>query len=65
MRGDVDQEFDEWIDVFRSGLRMMRERGDLSEDADPERLAYALTPALQGACFWMRPPETRSHCEQC
>lgn len=48
IRGDVVQGFDEWMDVFRSGLRMMRERGDLSEDTDPEQLAYTLAAALQG-----------------
>jgi AcrR family transcriptional regulator len=48
VRGDVVQGFDEWVDVFRSGLRMMRERGDLSEDADPEQLAYTLASAYQG-----------------
>jgi TetR/AcrR family transcriptional regulator, transcriptional repressor for nem operon len=48
IRGDVVQGFDGWVDVFRSGLRMMRERGDLSEDADPEQLAYTLAAAFQG-----------------
>jgi len=48
IRGDVVQAFDEWIDVFRSGLRTMRERGDLSKDADPEQLAYTLAAAFQG-----------------
>jgi hypothetical protein len=42
------QGFNEWVDVFRSGLRMMRERGELSADADPERLAYSLAAAFQG-----------------
>jgi TetR/AcrR family transcriptional repressor of nem operon len=48
IRGDVVQGFDGWVDVFRSGLRMMRERGDLSEDADPAQLAYTLAAAFQG-----------------
>jgi AcrR family transcriptional regulator len=48
IRGDLVQGFDGWVDVFRSGLRMMRERGDLSEDADPEQLAYTLAAAFQG-----------------
>lgn len=48
IRGDVVQAFDEWVDVFRSGLRIMRERGDLSKDADPEQLAYTLAAAFQG-----------------
>jgi TetR/AcrR family transcriptional repressor of nem operon len=48
IRGDLVQGFDGWVDVFRSGLRMMRERGDLSEAADPERLAYTLAAAFQG-----------------
>jgi AcrR family transcriptional regulator len=47
-RGDLVQGFDGWVEVFRSGLRMMRERGDLSEDADPDQLAYTLAAAYQG-----------------
>jgi AcrR family transcriptional regulator len=48
LRGDLVQGFDGWVDVFRSGLRLMRERGDLIEDADPEQLAYTLAAAFQG-----------------
>jgi AcrR family transcriptional regulator len=48
IRGDLVRGFDEWVDVFRSGLRMMRERGDLIENADPEQLAYTLAAAFQG-----------------
>jgi AcrR family transcriptional regulator len=48
IRGDLVQGFDGWVDVFRSGLRMMRECGDLSEDANPEQLAYTLAAAFQG-----------------
>jgi TetR/AcrR family transcriptional repressor of nem operon len=48
LRGDLVHGFDGWVDVFRSGLRAMRERGDLREDADTEQLAYTLAAAFQG-----------------
>jgi AcrR family transcriptional regulator len=48
LRADVVHGFDGWVDVFRSGLRVMRERGDLREEADPEQLAYTLAAAFQG-----------------
>jgi AcrR family transcriptional regulator len=40
--------FDRWGDVFRSGLRAMRDRGDLRSDADPDSLAHVLMAAFQG-----------------
>jgi AcrR family transcriptional regulator len=47
-RGDLVHGFDGWVEVFRSGLRTMRERGDLTTDADPDQLAYTLAAAFQG-----------------
>lgn len=40
--------FDRWGEVFRAGLRAMRDRGDLRPDADPDRLAHVLMAAFQG-----------------
>lgn len=37
-----------WQDAIRDGLVSMRERGELSEEADPEELSLALLTALQG-----------------
>ena len=48
VRSDLATGFDRWEDVFRQGLTLMRDRGDLRADADPEQLAYALMGALQG-----------------
>ena len=48
MRDDLAAGFDRWEELFRHGLGLMRDRGDLRPDADPERLTYALMAALQG-----------------
>jgi AcrR family transcriptional regulator len=48
VRNSLVQGFARWQVLFRSGLQMMRERGELSADADPDQLAYALTAAFQG-----------------
>jgi TetR/AcrR family transcriptional regulator, transcriptional repressor for nem operon len=48
VRGDLAAGFDRWEHLFRHGLTLMRDRGDLRADADPEQLTYALMAALQG-----------------
>lgn len=40
--------YDEWLELFRHGLDIMRKRGDLRPDADPRHLAAALVAAHQG-----------------
>jgi TetR/AcrR family transcriptional repressor of nem operon len=40
--------FRRWEGSIRDGLRVMRERGDLAERADPDDLALALLAAVQG-----------------
>lgn len=40
--------FDRWEAAIRAGLQRMRDRGDLSPDADPAALALATLAALQG-----------------
>ena len=40
--------FDRWEDLFRAGMRAMRERGDLTTAADPEQLSHLLMAAFQG-----------------
>ena len=40
--------FARWESAIRDGLVAMRERGDLRDDADPDRLALATLGALQG-----------------
>ncbi len=45
---DLATGYDRWIALFRDGLRTMRRRGDLTEQADPRHLAIALVAAHQG-----------------
>lgn len=47
-RSDLAHGFDRWEELFRDGLTLMRDRGDLRPDADPVRLTFALVAALQG-----------------
>lgn len=48
VRGDLEAGFERWEDLFRSGLRLMRDRGDLDQRADPDQLAHLLMAAFQG-----------------
>jgi TetR/AcrR family transcriptional repressor of nem operon len=48
VKDDVAAGFRRWEDDFRAGLSAMRDRGELRNDADPERLAYVLLAAYQG-----------------
>lgn len=47
-RSDLARGFERWEALFRHGLRLMRQRGDLRRDANPDELAYCLLAALQG-----------------
>jgi AcrR family transcriptional regulator len=48
VRNDLASGFDRWEQLFRHGLTLMRDRGDLRPDANPDQLTYALMAALQG-----------------
>jgi TetR/AcrR family transcriptional regulator, transcriptional repressor for nem operon len=48
LRPDLAEGYEQWRDLFRDGLQLMRDRGDLVPAADPEVLANALLAALQG-----------------
>jgi AcrR family transcriptional regulator len=43
--------YDEWLELFRHGLGLMRMRGELRADADPRHLAAALVAAHQGGAL--------------
>jgi AcrR family transcriptional regulator len=45
---DLAAGFDRWEGLFRHGLRLMRDRGQLRPEADPDELALGLLCALQG-----------------
>lgn len=47
-RADIASGFARWQEGIQSGLRAMHGRGELRDDADPERLALAMLSALQG-----------------
>jgi AcrR family transcriptional regulator len=47
-RKDIARGFARWEGAIRDGLHAMRDRGDLSRDADPDQLALATLAALQG-----------------
>jgi AcrR family transcriptional regulator len=48
IRSNLLQGFARWQGLFRSGLQVMRERGELRADADPDQLGYVLMAAFQG-----------------
>jgi AcrR family transcriptional regulator len=48
VREELAAGFERWEDLFRRGLRAMRERGDLTPQAEPGRLTYVLLAAFQG-----------------
>lgn len=48
---DLSRGYDEWIQLLRDGLTMMRQRGDLRPEADPHHLAVALVAAHQGGAM--------------
>ncbi|GII30541.1 TetR/AcrR family transcriptional regulator [Planotetraspora mira] len=47
-RADIAVGYEQWLDLFRQGLHIMRDRGDLRRDADPDALAHALLGTMQG-----------------
>ena len=48
---DLAAGYDMWMELFRTGLAAMRERGELVEDADPRHLAATLVIAHQGGAM--------------
>jgi TetR/AcrR family transcriptional regulator, transcriptional repressor for nem operon len=48
LRPDLAAGYERWLELFRTGLRLMRDRGELIPAADPDALADALLAALQG-----------------
>lgn len=51
IHSDLAAGYDQWIDLFQSGLTEMRRRGDLRPDADPRHLAVSLVAAHQGGAL--------------
>ena len=47
-RAELAAGFARWETAIRDGLRAMRDRGELRQDADPDYLALATLTALQG-----------------
>jgi AcrR family transcriptional regulator len=47
-RTDLASGFGQWLELFRHGFRLMKDRGDLIGTADPDSLAQALLAAMQG-----------------
>lgn len=48
---DLVAGYDQWIELFRTGLEAMRDRGDLRPEADPRHLAVSLVAAHQGGAL--------------
>jgi TetR/AcrR family transcriptional repressor of nem operon len=48
VRSEVAEGFARWAELFRSGLRSMKDRGELNSAADPDQLATMLLAAFQG-----------------
>ena len=60
VRSDLADGFRSLIGLFTTGLRAMRDRGDLRPEADPEHLARLLVSAMQGGLLLtqtLRSPE--------
>jgi AcrR family transcriptional regulator len=51
LRDDLAAGYDEWIELFGTGLGAMRRRGELRADADPRHLAASLVIAHQGGAL--------------
>jgi TetR/AcrR family transcriptional regulator, transcriptional repressor for nem operon len=51
VRDDLANGYDQWLELFRTGLEAMRDRGDLRADADPRHLAVSLVIAHQGGAM--------------
>ncbi|OBH31022.1 TetR family transcriptional regulator [Mycobacterium sp. E342] len=48
---DLSAGYDQWIELFQTGLATMRRRGELRPDADPRHLAVSLVVAHQGGAM--------------
>jgi AcrR family transcriptional regulator len=53
-RTDLARGFERWEALFRHGLRLMKQRGELRPDASPDELAVGLLSALQGGMLLSR-----------
>lgn len=53
-RVDLARGFERWQALFRHGLRLMKQRGELRPDADTDELALGLLSALQGGTLITR-----------
>ena len=51
VRDDLAYGYDQWLELFRTGLTAMRRRGDLRADADPRHLTVSLVIAHQGGAM--------------
>jgi AcrR family transcriptional regulator len=51
VRHDLAVGYDQWLELFETGLDTMRSRGDLRPDADPRHLAASLVVAHQGGAL--------------
>src|ERR1700759_661881 len=51
IRDDLADGYDEWLELFLTGLTAMRSRGELRDDADPRHLAVSLVAAHQGGAM--------------
>jgi TetR/AcrR family transcriptional repressor of nem operon len=51
VRDDLADGYDEWLELFQTGLTAMRRRGDLRSVADPRHLAVSLVIAHQGGAM--------------
>ncbi|GBG36292.1 TetR/AcrR family transcriptional regulator [Mycobacterium montefiorense] len=51
VRDDLARGYDQWLELFHTGLIAMRQRGGLRPDADPRHLAASLVIAHQGGAM--------------
>jgi TetR/AcrR family transcriptional regulator, transcriptional repressor for nem operon len=51
IRDDLADGYDQWLELFQTGLTAMRRRGSLRSDADPRHLAVSLVTAHQGGAM--------------
>jgi TetR/AcrR family transcriptional regulator, transcriptional repressor for nem operon len=51
VRNDLAHGYDQWLELFHTGLDAMRRRGDLRAAADPRHLAASLVIAHQGGAM--------------
>ena len=51
VRDDLAAGYDQWLELFQTGLNAMRRRGALRPEADPRHLAVSLVVAHQGGAM--------------